>query len=109
MTGVQTCALPILAIGARRLVRSALDAPTCDFALIRRRMNIRRRLPTWLPRGLRVESTTLGGVPCDWLTPRLNGYKYFEKPALQYWATALSFQWFGVDEWTARLWPAQLC
>ncbi|HMH19485.1 MAG TPA: 4-amino-4-deoxy-L-arabinose transferase, partial [Burkholderiales bacterium] len=24
----------------------------------------------------------------DWLTPRLNGFKYFEKPALQYWATA---------------------
>lgn len=45
-------------------------------------------------------------VTGDWLTPRLNGYKYFEKPALQYWATALSFQWFGVDEWTARLWPA---
>lgn len=63
-------AIRLMAIGARRLVRSALDAPTCDFALIRRRMNIRRRLPTWLPRGLRVESTTLGGVPCDWLTPR---------------------------------------
>ena len=21
----------------------------------------------------------------DWLTPRLNGFKYFEKPAFQYW------------------------
>jgi 4-amino-4-deoxy-L-arabinose transferase-like glycosyltransferase len=27
----------------------------------------------------------------DWLTPRLNGIKYFEKPALQYWATATAF------------------
>ena len=27
----------------------------------------------------------------DWLTPRLNGIKYFEKPALQYWATAAAF------------------
>ena len=24
----------------------------------------------------------------DWVTPRLNGFKYFEKPPLQYWATA---------------------
>ena len=42
----------------------------------------------------------------DWLTPRLNGIKYFEKPALQYWATATSFELFGESEWTARLWPA---
>jgi 4-amino-4-deoxy-L-arabinose transferase-like glycosyltransferase len=41
----------------------------------------------------------------DWLTPRLNGYKYFEKPPLQYWATAASFVAFGMNEWTARLWP----
>jgi 4-amino-4-deoxy-L-arabinose transferase-like glycosyltransferase len=41
----------------------------------------------------------------DWLTPRLNGYKYFEKPPLQYWATAASFRIFGVNEWAARLWP----
>lgn len=40
----------------------------------------------------------------DWLTPRLNGYKYFEKPPLQYWATAAAFATFGVHEWTARLW-----
>ena len=40
----------------------------------------------------------------DWLTPRLNGYKYFEKPPLQYWATAASFTAFGMNEWTARLW-----
>jgi 4-amino-4-deoxy-L-arabinose transferase-like glycosyltransferase len=41
----------------------------------------------------------------DWLTPRLNGYKYLEKPALQYWATAASFSLFGQNEWAARLWP----
>ena len=40
----------------------------------------------------------------DWLTPRLNSFKYFEKPPLQYWATAAAFTAFGVDEWTARLW-----
>ena len=42
----------------------------------------------------------------DWVTPRLNGIKYLEKPPLQYWATAGAFALFGVDEWTARLWPA---
>ncbi len=42
----------------------------------------------------------------DWVTPRLNGLKYFEKPPLQYWITAAAYRAFGVHEWTARLWPA---
>ncbi len=42
----------------------------------------------------------------DWVTPRLNGIKYFEKPALQYWIGAATFDAFGVTEWSARLWPA---
>jgi 4-amino-4-deoxy-L-arabinose transferase-like glycosyltransferase len=42
----------------------------------------------------------------DWTTPRLNGIKYFEKPALQYWATAAAYTVFGEHDWTARLWPA---
>ncbi len=41
----------------------------------------------------------------DWLTPRLDGLKYFEKPALQYWATAAAFTVFGEHDWSARLWP----
>jgi 4-amino-4-deoxy-L-arabinose transferase-like glycosyltransferase len=45
-------------------------------------------------------------VTGDWVTPRLNGIKYFEKPALQYWLTALSYEAFGIHPWTARLWPA---
>lgn len=44
----------------------------------------------------------------DWVTPRLDGLKYFEKPALQYWATASAFLLFGEHAWTARLWSA-LC
>ena len=39
----------------------------------------------------------------DWVTPRLNGLKYFEKPPLQYWLTAASFRALELDEWTARL------
>ncbi|MDH5220707.1 MAG: glycosyltransferase family 39 protein [Betaproteobacteria bacterium] len=42
----------------------------------------------------------------DWLTPRLNGFKYFEKPPLQYWATAATYAALGVTEWSARLWTA---
>jgi 4-amino-4-deoxy-L-arabinose transferase-like glycosyltransferase len=45
-------------------------------------------------------------VSGDWVTPRLDGLKYFEKPALQYWLTALTYEAFGVHPWTARLWPA---
>ena len=45
-------------------------------------------------------------VTGDWVTPRLNGIKYFEKPALQYWITAAAYEVFGVRHWTARLWPA---
>jgi 4-amino-4-deoxy-L-arabinose transferase-like glycosyltransferase len=42
----------------------------------------------------------------DFVTPRLNGLKYFEKPPLQYWATAIAYDVFGEHNWTARLWPA---
>ena len=45
-------------------------------------------------------------VSGDWVTPRLNDLKYFEKPPLQYWVTAAAYRAFGVHEWTARLWPA---
>ncbi len=45
-------------------------------------------------------------VSGDWLTPRLNAIKYFEKPPLQAWATALAYSTFGVHHWTARLWTA---
>lgn len=40
----------------------------------------------------------------DWVTPRLNNLKYFEKPPLQYWVTATAYQLFGERQWTARLW-----
>jgi 4-amino-4-deoxy-L-arabinose transferase-like glycosyltransferase len=39
----------------------------------------------------------------DWITPRLDGLKYFEKPPLQYWATAAAFRLFGVSDIVARL------
>ena len=45
-------------------------------------------------------------VSGDWVTPRLNGLPYFEKPPLQYWITAAIFAVTDLDEWSARLWPA---
>jgi 4-amino-4-deoxy-L-arabinose transferase-like glycosyltransferase len=44
----------------------------------------------------------------DWVTTRLNGIKYFEKPPLQTWMNALTFTVFGLGEWQARLWTG-LC
>jgi 4-amino-4-deoxy-L-arabinose transferase-like glycosyltransferase len=44
----------------------------------------------------------------DWLTPRFDGLKYFEKPPLQYWASAAAYSVFGVSEWTSRLWTVGL-
>jgi 4-amino-4-deoxy-L-arabinose transferase-like glycosyltransferase len=44
----------------------------------------------------------------DFVTPRLNGLKYFEKPPMQYWASAIAFTLFGTSELTARLYTA-LC
>lgn len=43
-------------------------------------------------------------VSGDWVTPRLNGIKYFEKPPLQTWLNAATFEVFGLGEWQARLW-----
>ncbi len=38
----------------------------------------------------------------DFITPHLNYVKYFEKPPLHYWLTALSFALLGQDEFAAR-------
>lgn len=43
-------------------------------------------------------------VTKDFVTPRLNGLKYFEKPPLQYWITAAAFSAFGQSDFVARLW-----
>lgn len=42
----------------------------------------------------------------DFITPRLNYVKYFEKPPLYYWLTAGSMAIFGQKEWAVRLVPA---
>jgi 4-amino-4-deoxy-L-arabinose transferase-like glycosyltransferase len=42
----------------------------------------------------------------DWVIPHLNGLDYIEKPPLQYWATAWMYRFFGVSEFSARLYTA---
>jgi len=38
----------------------------------------------------------------DWITPRLGGIKWFEKPALAYWLLAAGYAVFGENEFGAR-------
>ena len=42
-------------------------------------------------------------VSGDWVTARLDGVPYLEKPALIYWTIALSYKIFGVHDWSARI------
>ncbi len=42
----------------------------------------------------------------DYITPRLNGIPFLDKPILYYWLQALSIQLFGLKEWALRFWPA---
>ena len=42
----------------------------------------------------------------DWVTPRLDGVPYFEKPPLVYWAVAACERFLGPSEWSVRLTPA---
>jgi 4-amino-4-deoxy-L-arabinose transferase-like glycosyltransferase len=39
----------------------------------------------------------------DWVTPRVDGIVFLEKPAMFYWPMAVSFKIFGVHDWAARI------
>ena len=56
--------------------------------------------------GRYVEISREMAVTNDYITPRLNSVKYFEKPVLFYWLESLSIKLFGIREFTLRLWPA---
>jgi 4-amino-4-deoxy-L-arabinose transferase-like glycosyltransferase len=49
-----------------------------------------------IPREMRVSG--------DWITPRLNGTREFEKPPLIYWVIGISQELLGEKESAARLW-----
>jgi hypothetical protein len=44
----------------------------------------------------------------DFLTPRLNGVAFLDKPVLYYWLQASAIKMFGLKEWSLRFWPALL-
>ena len=44
----------------------------------------------------------------DYITPRVNGIAFLDKPALYYWLQAAAIHFFGVKEWAIRLFPALL-
>ena len=39
----------------------------------------------------------------NWVSPRLNGVRYFEKTPFSYWAFAVSFKIFGMNRFALRL------
>jgi 4-amino-4-deoxy-L-arabinose transferase-like glycosyltransferase len=44
----------------------------------------------------------------DYVTPYINGIRFFDKPPLMYWMAAGSMHIFGAHDWAARL-PLALC
>lgn len=45
-------------------------------------------------------------VSHDFITPRVNGIAFLDKPALYYWLQALAMAVFGIHEWSIRFFPA---
>lgn len=44
----------------------------------------------------------------DYITPRVSGIAFLDKPILYYWLQALAMNLFGIKEWALRLFPALL-
>ena len=58
------------------------------------------------PEGLHAEVTRQMAALGDWITPRVDGVRYFDTPPLLYWLTSGSFAVAGTTPAAARLWPA---
>lgn len=41
----------------------------------------------------------------DYITPRVNGIAFLDKPIFYYWLQALAMKWFGIHEWSVRFFP----
>jgi len=62
----------------------------------------------WLPlverdEALYAEAAREMVVSGDWITPRVNGVAFLEKPPLYYWMAGVSYQLFRVSPFAARL------
>ncbi|MBI2205035.1 MAG: phospholipid carrier-dependent glycosyltransferase [Candidatus Rokubacteria bacterium] len=58
------------------------------------------------PEGFHAEIAREMAARGDWITPRLNGVRYFDKPPLPYWLMAASFAVAGPTPTAARVWGA---
>jgi 4-amino-4-deoxy-L-arabinose transferase-like glycosyltransferase len=58
------------------------------------------------PEGFHVEIAREMRVTGDFVTPRLDGVRYFDKPPVPYWLMSLSFAVAGPTPAAARFWPA---
>ena len=52
---------------------------------------------------VQAEAAREMAVGGDWVTPHLDGVRYFAVSPLLTWTTAASFKLFGVSDWSARL------
>jgi 4-amino-4-deoxy-L-arabinose transferase-like glycosyltransferase len=93
----------------RRAVQAALRAPSAVVALTVALMVLPGLgMGPWLnpPEGFHAEIAHEMSRSGDWITPRLNGIRYFSKPPLPYWLMQVSFAADGATPFAARLWPA---
>jgi 4-amino-4-deoxy-L-arabinose transferase-like glycosyltransferase len=44
----------------------------------------------------------------DYITPRVNGVAFLDKPILYYWLQSAAIHLFGINEWALRFFPALL-
>jgi len=58
------------------------------------------------PEGFHAEVAREMALGRDWVTPRVNGVRYFETPPLLYWLMSASFGAAGVTPFAARFWTA---
>jgi 4-amino-4-deoxy-L-arabinose transferase-like glycosyltransferase len=58
------------------------------------------------PEGMHAEIAQSMRKTGEWLTLRVNGVRYFDKPPLLYWLMSAAFAVAGPTEAAARVWPA---
>jgi len=65
--------------------------------------------PLWdIDEGMHAATSKEMVLTGDWITPRLNGENFYDKPVLFTWLVAISFLAFGFTEFAARLPVAML-
>ena len=101
------CVTP--AVAARRVLQAARSVPLLVVAAVVALIVLPGLgAAPWLdpPEGFHADVAYEMSRSGDWITPRLNGIRYFSKPPLPYWLMQVSFMSLGPTPFGARLWPA---